>query len=120
MNTDTKHFKTILEEEKKEIEASLQSIAIKGDKENVWENAEIEKEDSAPSDRTETAESITEHETNAAVVSVLDERLLEISSALSRIEEGTYGTCQICGNNIEPERLEANPSSSTCKTHINN
>ena len=119
MNTDTQHFKTKLELEKKDIETSLQGIAVKGSRENVWENAETEKEDPVPSDRMETAESITEYETNAGVVSVLDERLLEISAALLRIEDGTYGICQICGNTIETERLEANPSSSTCKTHLN-
>ena len=44
-----------------------------------------------------------------------EERLLEkITHALVRIEEGTYGTCEACGNAIGLARLEAKPSVSLC------
>jgi DnaK suppressor protein len=43
------------------------------------------------------------------------ERLLaEIEAALGRIADGTYGTCSVCGRQIEPERLEAVPYASLC------
>jgi DnaK suppressor protein len=43
------------------------------------------------------------------------ERLLaEIDAALGRIADGTYGTCSVCGRQIEPERLEAVPYASLC------
>jgi RNA polymerase-binding protein DksA len=32
--------------------------------------------------------------------------LREIDAALKRIEDGSFGICQTCGNGIEPERLE--------------
>ena len=31
---------------------------------------------------------------------------------------GTYGSCEISGEAIEVERLEANPAARTCKAHI--
>src|SRR6266540_6746675 len=35
--------------------------------------------------------------------------LVEIDAALGRIENGTYGVCQRCGESIGGERLEALP-----------
>ena len=37
-----------------------------------------------------------------------------IDSALKRIEEGTYGTCVGCGEQIRYERLEATPWAALC------
>ncbi len=36
--------------------------------------------------------------------------LEEIEAALRRLEEGSYGRCEVCGNPIPDERLEANPT----------
>ncbi len=36
-------------------------------------------------------------------------QLAEIEKALSRIEEGSYGVCEVTGEKIEPERLKAIP-----------
>jgi len=40
--------------------------------------------------------------------------LHEIDAALARIEDGTYGTCRVCGDEIPPERLEAVPYATLC------
>jgi DnaK suppressor protein len=40
--------------------------------------------------------------------------LREIDAALQRIEDGTYGICEICGKPIEEERLEAIPWTRLC------
>ncbi|HEU4383284.1 MAG TPA: TraR/DksA family transcriptional regulator [Anaeromyxobacteraceae bacterium] len=39
----------------------------------------------------------------------------EIDAALARIERGTYGTCQSCGDPVEPARLKAIPEARLCK-----
>jgi DnaK suppressor protein len=44
----------------------------------------------------------------------LTRMLEEIDGALARIEEGTYGTCRNCGNEIAAARLEARPESTLC------
>jgi RNA polymerase-binding protein DksA len=41
-------------------------------------------------------------------------KLAAIDSALARIEEGTFGTCQNCGQQIALERLEALPYAELC------
>jgi RNA polymerase-binding transcription factor DksA len=40
--------------------------------------------------------------------------LEEIDLALDRIEEGTYGTCAVCGREIPEERLAAVPYATLC------
>jgi len=40
--------------------------------------------------------------------------LVKIDEALSRMDEGTFGTCEDCEEPIEPRRLEARPVSTLC------
>ena len=37
-----------------------------------------------------------------------------IEAALVRIENGTYGECTVCGEEISPQRLEAVPTAPKC------
>jgi len=38
----------------------------------------------------------------------------EIQAALARLDEGTYGACERCGEPINPARLEALPTARRC------
>jgi len=38
----------------------------------------------------------------------------KIRHALSRIDRGTFGRCETCGNPIEPDRLDALPYATLC------
>lgn len=40
--------------------------------------------------------------------------LKKVDEALKRIEEGTFGMCQSCENDIEIKRLEARPTATLC------
>jgi len=40
--------------------------------------------------------------------------ILAINSALARIENGDYGDCFYCAENINPKRLEADPATKLC------
>ena len=51
----------------------------------------------------------------ASLVRRAEERLADVTAALSRVDDGTYGTCEGCGRPIQPERLEARP---TARTHV--
>ncbi len=44
------------------------------------------------------------------------EELRRIDAALSRIDDGTYGECQKCGEDISAERLEILPATPLCKS----
>lgn len=40
--------------------------------------------------------------------------LVQIDSALSRIERGTFGYCALCDDEIAPGRIQANPAIPLC------
>jgi len=40
--------------------------------------------------------------------------ILKIKEALSRIEDGTFGICEECGEDISEERLKARPVTTLC------
>jgi DnaK suppressor protein len=40
--------------------------------------------------------------------------LTQVTDALERFEQGTYGICERCGEDIDPARLEALPYATLC------
>jgi RNA polymerase-binding transcription factor DksA len=48
------------------------------------------------------------------LASELRESLEEVDAALKRLEEGTYGICEVCGKPIGAARLEAMPAARLC------
>jgi DnaK suppressor protein len=44
------------------------------------------------------------------------EQLAEVTRALEKLEEATYGTCDVCGGVIPEGRLEVHPSAVRCVT----
>jgi DnaK suppressor protein len=43
--------------------------------------------------------------------------LREVDRALEKVHAGTFGTCDVCGDPIPIERLEARPFTSRCVQH---
>ena len=56
---------------------------------------------------------------NRAMVNQLGDQLVEVERALGKLDEGTYGTCEVCGNEIAEARLEAMPHTRYCIEHAN-
>ncbi len=46
----------------------------------------------------------------------LDAKRRDVERALAKLDEGTYGRCDRCGDAIAPERLEAIPWAVLCVT----
>jgi DnaK suppressor protein len=40
-----------------------------------------------------------------------------VVAAIERLESGTYGRCEVCGREIDDERLETRPEASRCREH---
>jgi len=117
--TDTQYYKQKLEGEKKRLEKELMSVGrINPDNPKDWQPTPAEM-DIMNADKNEKADAMEEFETRTAVEVELENRLNNIKSAIERIDSGTYGTCGVCGKEIEEDRLEANPAAKTCKEHIN-
>jgi phage/conjugal plasmid C-4 type zinc finger TraR family protein len=49
-----------------------------------------------------------------ALAGTLRETLVEIDAALGKLEIGSYGQCEQCGNAIPEARLEAMPAARLC------
>lgn len=52
--------------------------------------------------------------TSVSVQERLLATLAQVRTALARIDDGTYGTCEVCGRPIGDERLEARPWAVRC------
>ena len=64
--------------------------------------------------REEEATEAFELEKSLALEKRLSQVLAEVERALEKFEAGTYGVCDLCGQQIEPARLEALPQASLC------
>ena len=64
--------------------------------------------------REEEATEALELEKRLALEKRIRDQLAEVEHALSKFEKGTYGSCDVCGQPIEPARLEALPQANMC------
>ena len=62
----------------------------------------------------EAASETSSKERDLALIDNLEHVRGQVASALGRIEDGTYGTCQTCGQPIPRERLQALPFAGQC------
>ena len=65
-------------------------------------------------DLEEMAADTTETDSLCTLVDLGSSTLSEIEAALEKIEQGTYGCCELCEKPIHPDRLEVLPFASLC------
>lgn len=119
MELDIKHFKDLLEKEKETLLGELSTVGRKNpENPKDWEAIEPDMGNTG-ADENEVADSMEEFGTNKAILEQLETRLWEVNKALKKIEDGTYGICEVSGEHIELDRLEANPAARTNKAHMN-
>lgn len=118
MAIDYKHFEQKLEEEKNLLKKDLEKVGRRNpDNPSDWEATPTER-DSSQADENTVADSIEDYEGNMAIVNTLESRYSDLRSALEKIKNSTYGLCEVCSEEIDIERLEANPSARTCRKHM--
>jgi RNA polymerase-binding transcription factor DksA len=118
MVKDTQKFKEALLTEKGRLEEELGTVGRKNpDRLNDWEAVEGDVSVDTAED-AEVAEGIEQYENNSAVLNKLEARFDEVKTALEKIDSGNYGICEVCGKEIEEDRLLANPAAKTCKAHM--
>lgn len=62
----------------------------------------------------DSAQVTAERSQQITLVEQLRVRRADILAALEKIQAGTYGKCESCGQDIPPERLEAVPAATLC------
>lgn len=119
MELDTNKYKGLLETELKKLEEELKSVGrINPSNPADWEPTQGET-NVDPSDRNEVGDAFEQYEERSAILKELEIRFNLVKDALARIEGGTYGVCEVGGEPIEVDRLDANPAARTCKAHMN-
>lgn len=96
--------------EKVRVEEELNRIAKpkKADGEFLTKYSEI------GSDEDENASEVEEYTANIALEANLELQLKEITEAIEKIQQGTYGFCENCGVAIPIDRLMAYPAAKKC------
>jgi len=116
INTDS--YKQKLKGEMEELIEELQSVGrINPDDPDDWEAIGADLSQPRTADRNEAADDVEEYGEHVAILETLEPRFWEVKHALERIEEGTYGTCEVCGKEIDQERLDANAAARACTEH---
>ena len=66
------------------------------------------------SDSAEQAQERENDEVEEAIGVETEQSLREVRGALARLDAGLYGTCESCGDEIAPARLEVLPEAVLC------
>ncbi|HJR46428.1 MAG TPA: TraR/DksA C4-type zinc finger protein [Actinomycetota bacterium] len=99
--------RTLLEAEKAAVDRQLldHGVRLEGD-----EGISIESHEGF----ADSAQVTAERSQQITLVEQLRSRRADILKALRKIDDGTYGKCENCGNDIPVERLEAVPAATLC------
>ena len=99
-------FKKLLEGEKVRLEGELATIGRRNpDNKSDWEAVEPADLNTDQAEEGEVAESMEVFENNTAILAQLETQLKEVNDALQKMDEGKYGICEVCGKEIEEDRL---------------
>ncbi len=122
MSKDYSQFKKLLDEEEKRLTEELGTVGRKNpENSNDWQGTPGDMAvDSA--DPNEQADKVEEYIERSAIEVELEKQLELVKKAKEKIEKnegGNFGVCEVGGEEIEEDRLHANPSATTCKKHMN-
>ncbi|OGG88587.1 hypothetical protein A2592_00325 [Candidatus Kaiserbacteria bacterium RIFOXYD1_FULL_42_15] len=110
-------FASKLAEQKQAVMNELKEIAIHHTDTDDWE-VRTDDIDQTDADENLRADDVEDADERVATLAELETRYHNIVRALNKIENGSYGICEVCNEPIEPERLDANPAARTCLTHL--
>ena len=103
-------LKTMLEERRREIQAEVQGKMRDVRAEGAWGGKVNE-----VFDAVESSEADIQDDIEFALIQMKSETLNKINDALIRLEQGDYGNCFDCGEEIAEKRLRALPFAVRCK-----
>jgi RNA polymerase-binding protein DksA len=109
---DTEHFRSKLLEERRRVLEAIDYLHEENPGSIEDETEEVI--GSVDNHLAETATVTLDREIDYTLEDNALHVLRAIDTALKRIDEGRYGTCDRCGRPIEPERLEMLPYAMLC------
>lgn len=118
MAIDNNAYKARLEEMLTEVVEELQTIGVHNPENPADWIAVPEELELTEADENVAADRVEEWNERTATLSALETRYNNIKRAQQKIVDGAFGICEIGGEEIEEDRLNANPSARTCKAHM--
>lgn len=115
---DIASYEARLREEFARLENELETLGIRDPKSGDWQVTSAGDSETT-ADPNERGDRFEEIEDRAAILNKLEAQYGDVKRALDKIEDGTYGYCEISGEPIEAGRLDANPAARTCIAHMN-
>jgi len=106
-DTNHKTIKTRIEKDQKRLSEQLEQI-------RTARTAKERREGSPFGKREEEAGETAELENLIAQEKLILDQLVDIDLALKKLDNGTYGSCHKCNEQIEVARLEAIPIAKIC------
>jgi DnaK suppressor protein len=103
-------LKHMLDDRRRELQAEVQGKMRGVREEGTWGGKLNE-----VLDAVESAEADIQEDLEFALVQMKSETLNKVNDALSRLEQGNYGNCYDCGEEIAEKRLRALPFAVRCK-----
>jgi DnaK suppressor protein len=70
--------------------------------------------DRAGDDDVDAGSKVAQREHHLSLLASIRERRDQVEYALRRLDDGTYGQCDQCGQPIDPARLEVFPAATSC------
>ena len=115
--TDHTQMKDRLEEMLQQITSELSGLGINQPTDGDW-IATPEGVSTQEADPNVAADRNEDWAEKNSTLSALETRFNNIKRALKKLEDGTFGICEISEEEIESDRLTANPAARTCKAHM--
>jgi len=110
VSLDLDHFRKELERERERLLEAREGVNHTGSLTEETGDLSIGADDHIADSATETYM----RELDEGLEENAEHLIAEVDAALKRIDDGTYGTCVVCGKPIGEERLEAVPYASLC------
>jgi DnaK suppressor protein len=106
----TAKYRTLLEEERDRLHALRETLS------ETTEDVEREPtgDPAAGGHLADAGSEMFERSRDLSIAQDMDGQLSDVEHALARLDNGTYGTCEACGDRIDPDRLLVRPATRFC------
>lgn len=110
---DTDAARTRLTDERERLTSTLEGLEtdLEAQKESLQELSVVDEH------QADIGTETFEREKDLSIVESVRAAIEDVDHALARLEQGTYGECEICHQPIGDDRLEAVPAARFCVEH---
>ena len=94
-----------------DVKASIGDVGDESENESISELSDVDQH------QADTGTETFDRERDFSILEQVEAELADVERALQRLDDGSYGNCEACGEPIEEERLEALPAARFCLKH---